>query len=365
MADAPQTSGVTLPDWPVFGWADDVRPGLAKMATQGSEGVLATLHTVVGGSPRPPGSQMLIADGELHGFLSGGCIEGDIAAHADQVLRSGQPQRLVYGEGGPFTDIRLVCGGRVEIMLEAVSGREAAVTRLLDAYARRRPALWASDGVERVCLEAAEQRPGLDKGPLAAGLASLADHPEAVCASVAAGRAVARRYDPANRLIVVGHDPTALAIASLGSQSGFETHLVRPKGPPASPPIAGLAYHRGETADALLAIGLDRWTYVAVATHALDIDEAALLTALPSSAAYVGVLGARRRSAGTPSAPAGGRDLGSGAGTASCPHRVGPWGQGAVRNRRIGHGRDHGRGQPQPRPRRPGGGLARRQGGLR
>ena len=94
MDEAPQTSGVVaLPDWPLFGWADDVRPALAEMAGRGASGVLATLHRVVGGSPRPAGSQMLITAGELHGFLSGGCIEGDIAAHANQVLRSGEPQR--------------------------------------------------------------------------------------------------------------------------------------------------------------------------------------------------------------------------------------------------------------------------------
>ena len=106
---------------------------------------------------------------------------------------------------------------------------------------------------------------------------------------------MALRYRPARRLIVVGHDPTALAIASLAVQTEFETHLVRPKGPTAGPPLPGVVYHRQDAADALLSIGLDAWTYVAIATHEMEADEQALVTALPSDAAYVGVLGARRR----------------------------------------------------------------------
>src|SRR5207253_301473 len=61
---------------------------------------------------------------------------------------------------------------------------------------------------------------------------------------------------------------------------------------------AGVAYRREEPAEALAAVGLDPWTHVAVATHDLDTDRAALKAALPSDAAYVGLLGARRRLAG-------------------------------------------------------------------
>ena len=39
----------------------------------------------------------------------------------------------------------------------------------------------------------------------------------------------------------------------------------------------------------------DPWTSVAVATHDLETDRAALKAALPSQAGYVGLLGARIR----------------------------------------------------------------------
>ncbi len=292
MADTSST--FTLPDWPMFGWTSDVRQALSEMISHGATGVLATLYAVVGGAPRPAGAQLLITEGEMHGFLSGGCIEGDIAAHAIAVLSTGRPERLVYGDGGPFSDIRLVCGGRVDILLERIPADDVATNALIQAYHDRRPALWASDGRLRLCtLE--EDPPKPASGALAGGLNALRSHPQAACANVAEGEAVALRYRPARRLIVVGHDPTALAIASLAAQSGFETYLVRPKGPALGPPLPGVAYHRQDAADALRAIGLDAWTYVAVATHEIEADEEALIAALPSQAAYVGVLGARRR----------------------------------------------------------------------
>jgi xanthine dehydrogenase accessory factor len=40
---------------------------------------------------------------------------------------------------------------------------------------------------------------------------------------------------------------------------------------------------------------LDPWTYVAIASHDAEADLPALIAALMSSAAYVGLLGARRR----------------------------------------------------------------------
>src|SRR5690606_19469254 len=107
--------------------------------------------------------------------------------------------------------------------------------------------------------------------------------------------AITRPYEPVPRLAVVGSDPTALAIAGLGAQAGFETTLIRPKGPEAPPPIPGIGYLRSEPAEALTQIGPDEWTAVAVATHDLETDQAALRAALPSPAGYVGLLGARAR----------------------------------------------------------------------
>jgi xanthine dehydrogenase accessory factor len=248
------TVSVDLGDWPLFGFGDDARPAMRRARERGEALALATIVSLDGGGPRPVGTQMTVTASAVSGFLSGGCLEGDVVSHAVAVLAEGTPRRLVYGEGSPWPDIRLLCGARIEVLLERVAPDDEAAETLIELAAARRPALWLSDGVRRAC------------GP--------ADAPPESWP---------------------GADPTALAIATLGAQSGCETTLVRPRGPATAPPLPGVAYSRAEPVAALETIGLDPWTAVAVATHDAELDHAALAKALPSEAFYVGALGARRR----------------------------------------------------------------------
>lgn len=248
--------------------AEDVRPALRRARDAGQACALATLISVEGGGPRPAGTQMVFAEGIVAGYFSGGCVESDIADHAFGCLADGSPRTLVYGEGSPWPDIRLLCGARIEIFVERVPADDAALRDLLAAEIERRPVVYVSDGYTRACAP------------------DLSPWPEA---------AVDKAYDPVQRLVVVGGDPTALAIAQLGAQAEFETTLLRPKGPETPPPIAGVAYRRDEVGQALAALDVDPWTAIAIATHDIETDHAALQAALPSRAGYVGLLGARRR----------------------------------------------------------------------
>lgn len=255
----------TLPSWPLFGLADDPRPALRACRETGKIAAVATIIALDGGGPRPVGTQMVIADELISGFLSGGCLEADVAGHARAVLATGDPVQLVYGAGSPWPDIRLLCGARIEVLVEPIAPDDMAAGALLRGADDRTPVVWRSDGRRRSC----------DGESWAA--------------------TYEKRFNPRLRLIVLGSDPTALAIATLGAQSGCETILVRPRGPSEPPPIPGVAYRREDPAAALNAIGLDPWTAVAVATHDAIVDHEALVAALPTAAFYVGALGARRR----------------------------------------------------------------------
>jgi len=284
----------TMQDWPSFGLVADMRPALAAARERGRAVALATLHSSSGGAPRGLGAQMLVGAEAVTGFLSGGCVEADVALRARGVLTGGDPLRLVYGEGGPF-DIRLACGGRIDVLLERIAPDDPAIGALLDAAERRVPALLLSDGLRRACLRANET-----PEVLPAHFARTAALARSSTACAGSGKQlegiVFRRFAPVQRLVVLGHDPVALALAQLGVLGGMEVFLVRPKGPAAPPPIPGLrAYLRGAPGEALTEIGLDTWTAVAIATHDDFLDQAALLAALPSRAGCVGLLGSARR----------------------------------------------------------------------
>ena len=145
-----------LPDWPLFGFDDDARPALSAAAAAGEPAALATIVALDGGGPRPVGTQMVIAGDSVSGFLSGGCLEADVVGHAQAVLEDGVPQRLIYGQGSPWPDIRLLCGARIEVQLERIAPDDPATRRLLELRNARGPAVWISDGERRECAPPAQ-----------------------------------------------------------------------------------------------------------------------------------------------------------------------------------------------------------------
>lgn len=265
-SDSDSTPGTR--DWLVSGLEDDVRPRMFAAADGAETFALATIIASDGG-PRPVGAQMVITERASWGFLSGGCIEADVALTARQVLRDGEPRTLIYGEGSPFIDIRLPCGGRIEVAIERVEPDDPALRSLRALTDARRAAMWLSDGRSRHCLETEAEHQG----------------PETP---------IRRRFEPALRLVVIGSDPFALAIAGLGRSLAWDTSLLSPFGPGSEPPFR-LACDRRALNVSLAALDPDPWTAIAVATHDLDADHDALVHALASPAGYVGVLGSRRK----------------------------------------------------------------------
>lgn len=233
---------------------------------------MATLVEVDGSAPRDVGAQMLITDKDFWGFLSGGCIEADVAAHAREVLASGQSRLLRYGEGSPWIDIKLACGSGITVLVESVAADEPAVATLLNGWRARHPVLWSSDGHTRSAAAVDDE-----------------DHADGWN-----GARYTRLFAPPLRLVLIGEDGAALTAAALALELGWAVVLVAPGGPE-SAPLPGLSYHRSDPAGALAAAGIDRWTAVAVLSHDREDDERGLAAALQSEAFYVGAIGARAR----------------------------------------------------------------------
>ncbi|AQR62075.1 hypothetical protein BZG35_10795 [Brevundimonas sp. LM2] len=254
-----------MSDWYSAGLEDDMRPRMIAAGDRGQPFALITITAAEGGGPRGVGAQMVVTADDMGGFLSGGCIEADVALHGREVLSTGAPRRVVYGRGSPYVDTRLPCGGRLDLLVEAIAPDDPALEALRRARDDRRLVTLLSDGERRAVVN----------GP--------AEHPDRL-----------RDYVPVQRLVVIGSDAFALAMAAAGQAQGWEVTLVRPKGPDTPPPLA-IDYRRDDPAAALSALELDRWTAVAVATHDADLDHEALTTALRQDTGYVGVLGARRR----------------------------------------------------------------------
>jgi xanthine dehydrogenase accessory factor len=253
--------------WPHHGLEDDLRPRMAQLIASARPFALVTVFGADGG-PRGVGAQMVVTEDESWGFVSGGCIEAEVAIQARKTLADGAPRHLVYGRGSPWIDTRLPCGGRLDLLAERIAPGDRAVAALVAACEQRRTVRYRSDGARRLCVPPDD----LGAGPW------VVDH----------------AFVPAQRLIVFGSDPIALAIALLGGGLGWSSVIVSADGPPLSPG-PGVACRRDPPGAALAALAPDAQTAIAVATHDADYDERAILAALATPAGYIGVLGARRR----------------------------------------------------------------------
>jgi xanthine/CO dehydrogenase XdhC/CoxF family maturation factor len=83
---------------------------------------LATVINTWGSSPRPAGSNLVVADdGGFEGSVSAGCVEGAVIEAAQEVIDTGHQKLLEYGvTNDEAWAVGLACGGRIEILVERI-----------------------------------------------------------------------------------------------------------------------------------------------------------------------------------------------------------------------------------------------------
>lgn len=214
---------------------------------------LATLVDIRGGAAKAIGAQIAIgADGRYAGYVSGGCVEAAVAAEAIEALDLHEDRTVTYGEGSPFFDIVLPCGGGITIAihcLRSIEALEDAVTELHD----RRPATL------RYCT---------GQQTLAAGLPAPR--------SLWEGDDFLIQYRPRTRIVVSGQSVEAAAVSRMASAAGYDV-------------VAAAAGRKPfEPAD------IDPFTAVVLLHHDIDAELPILEAALQSTAFYVGALGSTR-----------------------------------------------------------------------
>ncbi len=81
---------------------------------------LATVVETGGSSPRPVGSNLVVAaDGAFEGSVSGGCVESAVVSVAQDVIASGESIIMDFGyTDAEAWDVGLACGGSIQVFVE-------------------------------------------------------------------------------------------------------------------------------------------------------------------------------------------------------------------------------------------------------
>src|SRR5207342_3965976 len=101
----------------------EVRAELERWRDRGDEhAALATVVATRFSAPRPVGSKLAVSEqGELAGSVSGGCVEGEVAIVAREVLAGGESRLLTYGISDEQAgSVGLPCGGEIDVSVERV-----------------------------------------------------------------------------------------------------------------------------------------------------------------------------------------------------------------------------------------------------
>lgn len=143
----------------------------------------------------------IVQDKGRVGSLSSGCVESDIERHALEAIRVGQNRVVRYGQGSPYFDIVLPCGGGLEILI--VPSPDQVVLRL--------------------AVEALKQRRAVRLG--------ICQDTGDICMSDgrdAAGHIFQLQLKPELQFLIFGKGPETIDFAALTSASGYGTKLFSP-----------------------------------------------------------------------------------------------------------------------------------------
>lgn len=283
----------------------DVVEQVQAWSARGDRVAVATVVATRRSAPRPPGAKMAVNDrGEVHGAVSGGCVESSIVAVAQDVLAGAPPRLCPFGfDDDEAWAVGLPCGGEIDVFVERYDpdGPQGAFAQ-------------AARTGERAVLLTTVRGPGAGEhrllrvsGPQAGDPGDPARPDDSGANELLWAERSELRDDtfidvtaPLPRLLIFGAVDYARHLSHLARVSGWRPYVIDPRAAFAAP-------ERFPDAEAVIAAwphaaieqlgGLDRATYLAILTHDPKIDDEAIRIALAAKPAYIGALGSRRTQA--------------------------------------------------------------------
>jgi len=282
-------------------------------ATGGALAFGVLVHTE-GSTYRKPGAVMLIAaDGEHAGLISGGCLEGDLAEHAQIVITTGAARLVRYDLRSPddlLWGLGMGCEGAMQVLLMRIAPDNdyqplALLARALRAH------LPCAVGI--VCASADAHTP-LGTLALPGEYSARNPAPLATAAVAAALAESASRGEPCwlelpsmrlfvlplwlpPHILILGAGPDALPVVEFAARLGWKLTLVDHR------PSYAVTAHFPQAEAVLLAsahqlaavLDLGAFTAAVVMSHHLPSDLQYLRALASSAVPYVGLLGPAAR----------------------------------------------------------------------
>lgn len=295
----------------------DVFSSIRDLLDADRDGILATIVDVEGSAYRRSGAKMLIPeDGNGVGSITAGCLEDELLRLASDVLEDGSPRLESFDLMGDddVWGLGVGCNGVIDLLLEPVNQTFEPV---LDAYEGGNSVASATviDSEDDVISAWTRIHYHPDEG-LTSSEGTLPEWFETSFSTVVESLVETGNSDtviisgpdgdvtvfidgitPPPTLVIVGTGHDVSPVVELGKQNDFRTVVVGFRGGTATQDRFPEADDVVSTspADIRDAVDIDGDTYVVVMSHNFIDDRLALDEFIKSPAAYIGLMGPRKR----------------------------------------------------------------------
>ncbi|MFH1652203.1 MAG: XdhC/CoxI family protein [Chloroflexota bacterium] len=296
----------------------DVIEAALQTVEKGESGVIATVIRTSGSTPQKPGARLLIRrDGSTVGTLGGGCVEGNVWHSAKELMEQGRgPEYREYflNEELAAQD-GLVCGGTMHFFLDPAQDREdflACAGEIRKACEGGSPVVLAmlvksAPGGKPAGARLLIRKDGSTIGSLGSDALEtmaketaprLADYGKKQLLTDENGNEIfLEGFTTPPTLVVMGAGHISKALTSFAGMVGFRIYIVdeHPQFATAErfPEAEGVVL--ASFSEGLSQVPVNRNTFIVVATRGHRDDDIAVEAALRTPAAYVGLIGSKRK----------------------------------------------------------------------
>jgi xanthine dehydrogenase accessory factor len=292
--------------------AADIHRAIVEFAASGRPFALAVVLKTAGSAPRQPGTKAIIdSGGAIWGTVGGGLVEAETQRRAVEAIRSGRPLVFDFALAGTDAkDDRPICGGSMRILVDPTAADQRAVyAQAAVARRRRRRSVLVTTvraappprvTVEWFAEESVAAQAGLPGGEalrsaLAAETAQslVQDLPQ----EGGALEVLVEPLIPPPLLVIAGGGHIGQALALQAGLVGFDIVVIDDRSEFADAALfpPGAVTRCGDIARELADLPIAGDTYVVVVTRGHGHDKEALAACIRKPAAYIGMIGSRRK----------------------------------------------------------------------
>lgn len=282
---------------------------------RGESLVLATVISRQGSSPRSAGTRMVITqDGQGHGTIGGGLLEARVTQGAMPALAEGRGRVLCFDlTHRDVAVLDMICGGRVDVLLDPVTPEPetmAVFRRLRDIRKSGGESLFltcvrgsaaAVAGIHRCLISPESEILGecpLPDDRLAEVTAAGRKSPFLQVISENEGLIVVQPVVKPQTLVLLGAGHVGMPTAHLAALVGFQVVVIDDRAEFANRerfPDAADVQVVSDFDRALADVTVDEASYIVIVTRGHLHDRTVLIQALQTPAAYIGMIGSRRK----------------------------------------------------------------------